>query len=186
MPILLIQGTHPEHPGSAGVGLSPRMWDVMRSCWQIDPGKRPSMSEIRSSICDVPPSRGCKSFFVLYSMGVCLPLSRYVAASAAFLRTVDRQNDSDMQAPISLRRRASELIERRRFRRSQRTPDTSANDNLSRRNTLNSGYSCISRNTSFSSQRDDFRASEKGSKTSENSIEANVIFFIFPEFVGLE
>jgi hypothetical protein len=64
VPVLLIQGTHLKHPGSAGVG--PRMWEVVRSCWQIDSGKCPSMSEIQSSICDLPPSRDCKSLFVSY------------------------------------------------------------------------------------------------------------------------
>jgi serine/threonine protein kinase len=54
---LLIKGTHPEHPGSAAVGLSPKMWDVMQSCWQSDAARRPSMSEIQSTIRDMLPRR---------------------------------------------------------------------------------------------------------------------------------
>ncbi|KAF8497035.1 kinase-like domain-containing protein [Russula emetica] len=53
VPVLLSQGTHPEHPGSMAVGLSPKMWDLMQSCWQVDPAQRPSMSEIQSTIRDM-------------------------------------------------------------------------------------------------------------------------------------
>jgi serine/threonine protein kinase len=64
VPVLLSQGTHPEHPGSTAVGLSPKMWDLMQSCWQIDPGQRPSMSEIQSTIRDILPRRDGESFFL--------------------------------------------------------------------------------------------------------------------------
>ena len=61
---LLNQGDHPEHPGSTAVGLSPNMWDLMQSCWQIDPTQRPLMSEIQSMIHDMLPRRdGGKSSF---------------------------------------------------------------------------------------------------------------------------
>ena len=63
VPVLLSQGTHPEHPGSTAVGLSPKMWDLMQSCWQIDPGQRPSIFEIQSTIRDMLPPRG-ESFFL--------------------------------------------------------------------------------------------------------------------------
>ena len=63
VPVLLSQGTHPEHPGSTAVGLSPKMWDLMQSCWQIDPTQRSSMSEIQSTICDILPRRDGESFF---------------------------------------------------------------------------------------------------------------------------
>ncbi|KAI0293736.1 kinase-like domain-containing protein, partial [Russula brevipes] len=53
VPILLSKGTTPEHPGSTAVGLSPRMWELMQSCWMIDPAVRPSMS----TICDMLPPR---------------------------------------------------------------------------------------------------------------------------------
>ncbi|KAF8496699.1 hypothetical protein F5888DRAFT_1832576 [Russula emetica] len=57
VPVLLNQGSHPEHPGSTAVGLSPKMWDLMQSCWQINPAQRPSMSEIQSTISDMLPRR---------------------------------------------------------------------------------------------------------------------------------
>jgi len=57
VPILLSKGTTPEHPGSTAVGLSPRMWELMQSCWTIDPAVRPSMSTIQSTICDILPPR---------------------------------------------------------------------------------------------------------------------------------
>jgi son of sevenless len=59
--VLLTKGDHPEHPGSAAVGLSPEMWDLMVSCWQIDPAQRPSMFEIQSTIRNMPPPRYCES-----------------------------------------------------------------------------------------------------------------------------
>ena len=63
VPVLLSQGTHPEHPGSTAVSLSPKMWGVMQSCWQIDPTQRPSMSEIQPTICDMLPRRDGESSF---------------------------------------------------------------------------------------------------------------------------
>ena len=61
---LLSQGIHPEHPGSTAAGLSPKMWDLMQSCWQIDPTQRPSMSEVQSTICDMFPRPDGESFFL--------------------------------------------------------------------------------------------------------------------------
>ncbi|KAI0283732.1 kinase-like domain-containing protein, partial [Russula brevipes] len=57
VPVLLSRGTTPEHPGSTAVGLSPRMWELMQSCWAIDPTERPSMSTIQSTIRDMLPPR---------------------------------------------------------------------------------------------------------------------------------
>lgn len=62
VPVLLNQGTHPEHPGSMAVGLSPKMWDLMQSCWKIDPAQRPLMSKIQSTISDMLPRRDGESF----------------------------------------------------------------------------------------------------------------------------
>jgi serine/threonine protein kinase len=73
VPVLLSKGTRPEHPGSTAVGLTPKMWDLMRSCWQIDPAQRPSMSEIQSTIRDMLPRRDCESLLRL--TGARLPLS---------------------------------------------------------------------------------------------------------------
>ena len=64
VPVLLNQGTRPEHPGSMAVGLSPKMWDLMRSCWQINPAERPSMSEIQTTIREMLPYRDSASFFI--------------------------------------------------------------------------------------------------------------------------
>ena len=64
VPVLVKQGTHPEHPGSAAVGLSPKMWDLMQSCWQIDPALRPPMSRIHSTIRDMLPRRDGELFFL--------------------------------------------------------------------------------------------------------------------------
>jgi son of sevenless-like protein len=64
VPDLLYQGTPPEHPGSTAVGLSPKMWDLMQSCWQISPAQRPSMSEIQSTILEMLPRRDGQSFFL--------------------------------------------------------------------------------------------------------------------------
>jgi son of sevenless len=61
---LLTQGTHPEHPGSTAVDLSPKMWELMRSCWQIDAAQRPSMFEIQSTIHGMLPRRDGGSFFL--------------------------------------------------------------------------------------------------------------------------
>ncbi len=66
VPVLLTQGTHPDHPGSMAIGLTPEMWDIMKSCWQFDPVLRPSMSEIQSTMRDMLPlpRRGGESFLV--------------------------------------------------------------------------------------------------------------------------
>jgi serine/threonine protein kinase len=67
--VLLSQGAHPEHPGSTAVGLSPKMWNLMQSCWRVNPAQRPSMSEILSTISvstisDMLPRRDGESFFL--------------------------------------------------------------------------------------------------------------------------
>jgi serine/threonine protein kinase len=67
VPVLLSQGTHPEHPGSTAVDLSPKMWDLMQSCWKFLPAQRPSMSEIQSTMHDMLPRRDGQSFFPLTS-----------------------------------------------------------------------------------------------------------------------
>jgi serine/threonine protein kinase len=63
---LLAQDIHPEHPESAAVGLSSEMWVLMRSCWQFVPTERPTMSGIRSTICEMLLPRDCELFSVLY------------------------------------------------------------------------------------------------------------------------
>ena len=73
VPVLLSQGAHPEHPGSTAVGLSPEMWDLMQSCWQIDPTQRPSISEIQSTICDMLPRRDGLSFFLSHQRVLLYP-----------------------------------------------------------------------------------------------------------------
>jgi len=55
--VLLKEGTTPEHPGSTAVGLTSRMWQLMQSCWQINPAERPLMSEIQSTVCSMLPRR---------------------------------------------------------------------------------------------------------------------------------
>ena len=41
------QGGRPEVPGNAqAVGLTGEMWELLESCWQQDPKKRPTMEEI--------------------------------------------------------------------------------------------------------------------------------------------
>ena len=62
--VLLSQGKHPEHPESTAVGLSPKMWDLMQSCWKIVPAQRPSMSEIHSTIRDLLPRHDGVSCFL--------------------------------------------------------------------------------------------------------------------------
>ena len=78
VPVLLSQGTHPEHPGSTAVGLSPKMWDIMQSCWQMNPARRPSISEIQSMIRDTLPHRDGESFLSLRRVLTGLPLARHV------------------------------------------------------------------------------------------------------------
>ena len=72
VPVLLSRGTLPEHPGPTAVGLSPKMWDLMQSCWQIDPTQRPSISEIQSTIYDMLPRRDGEHSSS--HTGACLPL----------------------------------------------------------------------------------------------------------------
>ena len=62
----LAQGFPPEYPKSAAVGLSSEMWVLMRSCWQFVPAERPSMSGIRSKICEMLLPHDCESFSVPY------------------------------------------------------------------------------------------------------------------------
>ncbi|KAI9508854.1 ras guanine nucleotide exchange factor domain-containing protein [Russula earlei] len=50
VPILLNEGKTPEHPGPTAVGLSPDMWELMQSCWQINPTERPPMPTVLSLI----------------------------------------------------------------------------------------------------------------------------------------
>jgi Protein tyrosine and serine/threonine kinase len=64
VPVLLSQGVTPEHPGSNAVGLSPNMWELMQSCWKIDPLGRPSMHAIRSTIHEMRPPYDCVWFLV--------------------------------------------------------------------------------------------------------------------------
>jgi serine/threonine protein kinase len=65
VPVLLKEGTTPEHPGSTAVGLTSRMWELMQSCWQINPAERPLMSEIQSTVCSMLPRRRESLSFVL-------------------------------------------------------------------------------------------------------------------------
>jgi Protein tyrosine and serine/threonine kinase len=57
IPVLLNQGTPPADRGSTLVDISPKMWDVLQSCWQSDPTERPSMSDIQSAIRGMLPPR---------------------------------------------------------------------------------------------------------------------------------
>ncbi|KAI0303378.1 hypothetical protein B0F90DRAFT_1816199 [Multifurca ochricompacta] len=57
VPVLLSQGTPPVHPGPAAVGLSPKMWDLMQSCWKFKPAERPSMATVQSAIRGMLPLR---------------------------------------------------------------------------------------------------------------------------------
>ena len=53
VPILLSQGKSPENPGNAAVGLSPEMWGLIQSCWEVDPATRPDMLKIQLAMCDI-------------------------------------------------------------------------------------------------------------------------------------
>ena len=53
VPILLSQGKPPENPGTAAVGLSPKMWELMQSCWEVDPAERPDMFKIQLAMRDI-------------------------------------------------------------------------------------------------------------------------------------
>ncbi|KAH9977155.1 kinase-like domain-containing protein [Lactifluus volemus] len=58
VPILLNRGTPPADRGSTRVDMSSNMWDLLESCWQADPTKRPSMSDIQLAIREMLPRRG--------------------------------------------------------------------------------------------------------------------------------
>ena len=58
VPVLLSKGTPPADRGSMEVDISPKMWDVMETCWQMNPAERPSMSVIQSAIRGMLPPRG--------------------------------------------------------------------------------------------------------------------------------
>ncbi|KAH9960650.1 kinase-like domain-containing protein [Russula dissimulans] len=57
VPVLLNKGTIPEHPGPMAIGLSPMMWELMQSCWKINPAERPPMTEVQSTIRRMLPYR---------------------------------------------------------------------------------------------------------------------------------
>ncbi|KAH9039390.1 hypothetical protein EDB84DRAFT_1436992 [Lactarius hengduanensis] len=55
VPILLSQGKPPEDPGPAAVGLSPKMWELMQSCWEVNPEVRPDMDKIQLAMRNLLP-----------------------------------------------------------------------------------------------------------------------------------
>ncbi|KAH8980822.1 hypothetical protein EDB86DRAFT_3087571 [Lactarius hatsudake] len=55
VPILLSQGKPPEDPGLAAVGLSPKMWELMQSCWEVNPEVRPDMDKIQLAMRNLLP-----------------------------------------------------------------------------------------------------------------------------------
>ena len=55
VPVLLSKGIPPEHLGTAAVGLSSKMWELMQSCWEVDPAARPDMLKIQQAIRDILP-----------------------------------------------------------------------------------------------------------------------------------
>ena len=73
VPVLLHQGTPPADRGSTAGDISPNMWGLMESCWQIAPVERPSMSEIELAIRGMLPPRG---EWFLTSLRARSPLSR--------------------------------------------------------------------------------------------------------------
>ena len=45
--VSILRGTRPEMPKDAqAVGLTGEMWNLLESCWQKDPEKRPTMEEV--------------------------------------------------------------------------------------------------------------------------------------------
>ncbi|KAI9433952.1 kinase-like domain-containing protein [Lactarius indigo] len=58
VPVLLSQGKPPEDPGPAAVGLSPKMWELMQSCWEVNPEVRPDMDKIQSAMRNLLPRVG--------------------------------------------------------------------------------------------------------------------------------
>jgi len=57
VPVLLIKGVIPEHPGATARGLSPKMWELMQFCWKINPEERPQMSAIHHALRGMLPPR---------------------------------------------------------------------------------------------------------------------------------
>jgi hypothetical protein len=55
LPVLLSQGKSPEHPGTAAVGLSSKMWELMQSCWEVDSATRPDMLHVQLAMRDILP-----------------------------------------------------------------------------------------------------------------------------------
>ena len=55
VPVLLSKGKPPEHPGTAAVGLSSKMWELMQSCWEVYPAARPNMLKIQLAMRDILP-----------------------------------------------------------------------------------------------------------------------------------
>lgn len=47
-----------------GRGLNDRLWNVMMVCWQWDPVRRPTMSDVREALRSTPPSASSNSPFV--------------------------------------------------------------------------------------------------------------------------
>jgi len=62
VPVLLSKGVIPEHPGPMAVGLTPMMWKLMQSCWNINPAKRPAMATVQSAIRQMLPHRVHESY----------------------------------------------------------------------------------------------------------------------------
>ncbi|KAH9171465.1 kinase-like domain-containing protein, partial [Lactarius sanguifluus] len=58
VPVLLSQGKPPEDPGPAAVGLSPKMWELMQSCWEVNPEVRPDMDKIQLAMRNLLPRIG--------------------------------------------------------------------------------------------------------------------------------
>jgi serine/threonine protein kinase len=57
VPVLLNGRTPPADRGSTTVDISSTMWDLLESCWQTDPTKRPSMSDVQLAIRGMLPRR---------------------------------------------------------------------------------------------------------------------------------
>ena len=53
VPVLLSQGKPPENPGTAAVGLSSKMWELMQSCLEVDPVARPDLLKIQQAMRNV-------------------------------------------------------------------------------------------------------------------------------------
>src|ERR1700761_4397883 len=59
VPIVIRDGTIPTRPEDdiTTKGLTDAMWDLMKQCWQREPGSRPKMPEIRETIQNMLPTR---------------------------------------------------------------------------------------------------------------------------------